>query len=73
MAHVFNPSTWVTEAGRSLGIRGQPSLQNEFQDGHSYTEKPCLKRQNKTKQSKIKMTHFTDTLIFLSYGVLTSS
>jgi hypothetical protein len=27
-------------------------IQSEFQDSQSYTEKPCLKKQNKTKQNK---------------------
>jgi hypothetical protein len=34
--------------------RGQPGLQSEFQDSQGYTEKPCLKKQNKTKQNKTK-------------------
>jgi hypothetical protein len=37
-------------------VRGQPGLQSEFQDSQSYTEKPCLEKQNKnknkTKQNK---------------------
>jgi hypothetical protein len=45
LSHIFNPSTLEAEAGRS---QGQPGLQREFQDGQSYTEKPCLKKQNKT-------------------------
>jgi hypothetical protein len=32
-------------------VQGQPSLQSEFQDSQGYTEKPCLKKQNKTKQT----------------------
>jgi hypothetical protein len=32
-------------------VRGQPGLQSEFQDIQGYTEKPCLKKQNKTKQT----------------------
>jgi hypothetical protein len=31
-------------------VRGQPGLQSEFQDSQGYTEKPCLEKQNKTKQ-----------------------
>jgi hypothetical protein len=31
-----------------------PGLQSEFQDSQGYTEKPCLKKQNKTKQNKTK-------------------
>jgi hypothetical protein len=49
--HAFNPSTWEAEAGRFLSLR-QPGLQSEFQDSQGYTEKPCLKKQNKTKQNK---------------------
>jgi hypothetical protein len=28
---VFNPGTWEAEAGRSLGVLGQPGLHGEFQ------------------------------------------
>jgi hypothetical protein len=45
-----NPNTWEAEAG-SFWVRGQPGLQSEFQDSQGYTEKPCLKKQNKTKQN----------------------
>jgi hypothetical protein len=49
VAHVFNPSTGEAEAGGFL-VRGQPGLQSVFQDSQGYTEKPCLEKQNKTKQ-----------------------
>jgi hypothetical protein len=32
-----------------FSVRGQPGLQSEFQDSQGYTEKPCLKKQNKKK------------------------
>jgi hypothetical protein len=49
VAHAFNPSTWEAEAGGFLSsVRGQPGLQSEFQDSQSYTEKPCLEKQNKS-------------------------
>jgi hypothetical protein len=35
-------------------VWGQPGLQSEFQDSQGYTEKPCLKKQNKTKTKKQK-------------------
>jgi hypothetical protein len=56
VAHTFNPSTQETEAGRFLDFwfRGQSSLQSEFQDSQSYTEKPCLDPPPKTKQNKTK-------------------
>jgi hypothetical protein len=50
-------------------VRGQPGLQSEFQDSQGYTEKPCLEKQNKTKQKtnkKNQVTHFTENILFLS-------
>jgi hypothetical protein len=35
-------------------VWGKPGLQSEFQYSQGYTEKPCLKKQNKTKQNKTK-------------------
>jgi hypothetical protein len=54
VAHAFNPSTWEAEAGGFLSSR--PGLQSEFQDSQGYTEKPCLEKQNKTKQNKKQTT-----------------
>lgn len=39
----FSPSTQVTEAGKSLHIRGQPGLQR-VQDSQGYMEKCYLKK-----------------------------
>ena len=40
------------------GIGGKPGLQSECQDRlQSYTEKPCLKKQNKTKKSSVNESH----------------
>jgi hypothetical protein len=47
VAHAFNPSTQEAEAGGFLA-----GLQSEFQDSQGYTEKPCLEKQNKNKQTK---------------------
>ena len=33
-------------------VQGQFGLQSESQDNQGYTEKPCPKKQNKTKQNK---------------------
>jgi hypothetical protein len=41
VTHTFNPSTWQAD----FWVRGQPGLQNEFQDSQVYTEKPCLKKE----------------------------
>lgn len=38
-AHAFNPSTGVTEAGRSLWV----GLHSGFQSSQDYEERPCLK------------------------------
>jgi hypothetical protein len=51
LAHAFNPRTWEAEAGGFLSL-SQPGLQSEFQDSQGYTEKPCLEKENKTKQKK---------------------
>jgi len=53
-----------------LRVRGQPGLQNEFQDCQDYTEKPCLKKTKQNKHTKKKMskysTLFMRAIIFLS-------
>jgi hypothetical protein len=49
VAHPFNPSTWEAKRQEDFWVRGQPDLQNEFQDSQGYTEKPCLEKQKKTK------------------------
>lgn len=38
----------MAQAGRSLGVPGQPYIQSEFQD--CYTEKVCLKKQKQTNK-----------------------
>jgi hypothetical protein len=43
MAHDFNPRTQEAE--------GQPGLQRESQDSQGYTEKPCLRKVRKRKES----------------------
>ena len=47
VAHAFNPSTREAEE-----VRGQPSLQSEFQDSQSYIEKPCFEKPKKKKKKK---------------------
>jgi hypothetical protein len=34
-----------------LRVRGQPGLQKEFQNSQGYTGRPCLRKQNRTKQA----------------------
>jgi hypothetical protein len=41
-------------------VRGQPGLQSEFQDSQGYTEKPCLKNQNKQTNKTNKQTNKTN-------------
>ena len=62
MAHAFNPSTWETEAGESLCIRGQPGLQSKCQQRlQSYTENPCLKKTKKKNFESLKKKIKDDT------------
>jgi hypothetical protein len=64
VAHAFNPSTWEAEAGRSLSLR--PAWSTEFQDSQGYTEKPRLKKQNKTKQKeKRKKGSWAETNLYI--------
>jgi hypothetical protein len=42
-------SAYLNMRQADFWVRGQPGLQSEFQDSQSYTKKPCLKKQNKTK------------------------
>ena len=56
VTHTFNPSTWEAEAGRSLWVRGQHSLQSKFQDRlQSYRETQFQK--TKTNQTSKQKTH----------------
>lgn len=53
----FNPSTWEVQTCKSQWIGGQPGQQSKFQDSQNgYTEKLCLKKQNK-KEMKIFQNH----------------
>lgn len=51
-------STLETEAGGSLSIRGQPGLNNKFQDSQGYKMRTCLEKKKldgiaqNTEQSK---------------------
>ena len=49
VAHAFNSSTQEAEAGGFLSSR--PAWSTEFQDSQGYTEKPCLEKKTKTKQT----------------------
>jgi hypothetical protein len=51
-------------------VRGQSGLQSEFQDSQGCTEKPCLKKQNKTKQNK-KQKKSVKEYIHSTYGTYT--
>jgi hypothetical protein len=52
----FDLSVGEAEAGKSLSLR-QPGLQRKFQDSKGYTEKPCLKKQNKTNKTNNNKTN----------------
>lgn len=47
----FNPCIIEAEAGGSLGVRGQPSLQMEFQDSQA-TQKPILKTKPNQQETR---------------------
>ena len=52
VVHTLNPSSREAEAGGSLSCSSTWSTEG-FQDMcQSYTEKPCLEKQNKTKIKK---------------------
>lgn len=62
MAHIFNPITQEAEVEADFLVQGQFGLQSEFQ---GYTEKPCLKIQNKQinkSKNKKKLSYFCPTL-----------
>lgn len=42
MAHAWNPSICVVEAGSLLRVLGQPYLQMVFPDIHGHRGEPCL-------------------------------
>jgi hypothetical protein len=44
-----------------FGVRGEPSLQSEFQDSQGYTEKPCLE---KTKNKNIYFIIFNNAYVW---------
>jgi hypothetical protein len=53
VAHVFSFSICEAEAGRSLWVWDQPGLKSKSRTARApFTEKHCLKKQNKTKQNK---------------------
>lgn len=51
VAHAFNPTIQMAEAGWFLWVWGQSHLHSEFRDGQSYVERTCLKNP-KTKPNK---------------------
>lgn len=51
VVHASNPSTHGAQTVRAT-VPGQFGLQSELQDNQSYSEKPCLKNNNKKKTHK---------------------
>ena len=47
VVRTFNPSSWESEAGRSLSSRSG-GVKSKFQDSKDYTEKPCLETKKKS-------------------------
>jgi hypothetical protein len=48
-------------------VRGQSGLQSKFQDSQGYKEKPCLEKQNKTKQKKKKKKLLIRVVVVLAF------
>jgi hypothetical protein len=57
VAHTFNPITQEADVGKSLRVQGQPDLQSKFQDSHSYTERPYLKKKKRKRKRKKDQTY----------------
>jgi hypothetical protein len=58
-----------------LWVRGQPGLENEYQDSQGYTEKPCLEKPNQTNGvgEKTKFRLLLEVLLLQIYhGILES-
>lgn len=49
MAHTFSPSTLKAEAGRSLGLTGQPGLPSKSQSSQGSIVNMLPQKDNKTK------------------------
>lgn len=60
VAHSFDPRTQEAEVRGFLWVKGQPGLQNKFQDSQDYTEtfSEKKKKKRKKKASKQKKTVF---------------
>ena len=48
--------------------RGQPGLQNEFQDSQGYTEKPCLEKTKKNKKCEAYIKLFIEAWVPILFG-----
>ena len=69
VAHIFNPSTWEAEAGRSLSSREfKASLTYKVSSRTARTAKETLSRKTKNKQNVYKNVHmnnFSTSVAFL--------
>ena len=48
-----NPIIWEATEAEGSQVQGQPGLQREFKDSHSYIEKSNLQNKNKDKKSPL--------------------
>lgn len=56
VVNALNHRSRDAEAGRSLGVRDQPSLHTEFQDRQGYIERHYLKKKKVIKTNLFKGT-----------------
>ena len=54
VVHTFNSSTWETEAGGSLWVWDQPSLQSEFQERPGLNKTPSWNTKSNKQTNKQK-------------------
>jgi hypothetical protein len=68
-AHAFNPSTQEAEAGRSLWVQGQPSLQSEYRTARALLQRETLSQGwglEANKKTWLSKNRLLDLFVFLN-------
>lgn len=71
VAHSFDPRTQEAEVRGFLWVKGQPGLQNKFQDSQDYTETFSEKKKKKEEEES-KQAKENSVLVEVSYFPLKS-